>query len=110
MNTRQVILSAAALIAFTVPPAFGRQDPTIAQRRDNQQARIAQGVKSGQLTAGETAHLERQQQSINREDARMRSRDNGKLTAADKAALNRRQNRASTNIYDKKHNARTRPS
>src|SRR5277367_3133325 len=30
----------------------------IADRKENQQDRIAQGVKSGQLTAGETAHLE----------------------------------------------------
>ena len=30
----------------------------VGQRERNQQERIAQGVKSGQLTAGETAHLE----------------------------------------------------
>jgi len=80
----------------------------VGQRRENQQDRIAQGVKSGQLTAGETSRLERQQQSINHEDAAMRNADGGKLTGADKAALNRRQNRASGNIYAKKHNDRTR--
>lgn len=82
----------------------------IGQRRENQQDRIAQGIRSGQLTAGETARLERQQQSINREDAAMRSANGGKLTAGDKAVLSRRQNNASKNIYAKKHNARhTRP-
>ena len=40
--------------AQTVAPPPG----TIHQRKENQQDRIAQGVKSGQLTAGETAHLE----------------------------------------------------
>src|SRR5271170_816067 len=80
----------------------------VGQRRENQQDRIAQGVKSGQLTAGETSRLERQQQSINHEDAAMRNANGGKLTGADKAALNRRQNRASGNIYAKKHNDRTR--
>ena len=79
----------------------------VGQRRENQQDRIAQGIKSGQLTAGETAKLERQQQSINHEDASMRAADGGKLTGADKAALNQRQNRASKNIYAKKHNGRT---
>jgi hypothetical protein len=80
----------------------------VGQRRQDQQDRIAQGIKSGQLTAGETSRLERQQQSINREDASMRRADGGKLTGADKAALNRRQNRASGNIYAKKHNDRAR--
>jgi hypothetical protein len=31
------------------------------------------------------------------------------LTSADKAKLNRQQNRLSNQIYDKKHNANTRP-
>jgi hypothetical protein len=79
----------------------------VGQRRENQQDRIAQGVKSGQLTAGETARLEGQQQSINREDAAMRRANGGTLTSGDKAALNHRQNNASANIYNKKHNGRT---
>jgi len=80
----------------------------VGQRRENQQDRIAQGIKSGQLTPGESARLERQQRSINHEDASMRAADGGKLTGADKAALNQRQNRASKNIYAKKHNGRVR--
>ena len=40
----------------------------VGQRKENQQDRIAQGVKSGQLTPGETAKLEKQQQGINREE------------------------------------------
>ncbi len=80
----------------------------VGQRRENQQDRIAQGVKSGQLTAGETSRLEKQQQSINHEDGSMRKADGGKLTGADKQALNKRQNNASKNIYNKKHNGATR--
>jgi hypothetical protein len=76
----------------------------IGQRKENQQDRIAQGVKSGQLTPGETAKLEKQQQGINRETAGMREANGGKLTAADKRAVNQQQNRASRNIYNKKHN------
>lgn len=81
----------------------------VGQRRENQQDRIAQGMRSGQLTPGESARLERQQQSINREDAHMRSENDGKLTGADRRALNQRQNRASNNIYNKKHNAAKKP-
>ncbi len=103
MKIGKLVLSAAALIALGAPLTFAQN---IHQRKVNQQRRIANGVKSGQLTPGETARLERQQASINREEHRMRKADNGHLTAADRRALNRRQNRASRNIYAKKHNGR----
>jgi hypothetical protein len=79
----------------------------VGQRQENQQDRIAQGVKSGQLTAGETAKLEKQQQGINREVNGMREENGGKLSKADKALVNKQQNQASKNIYNKKHNGRT---
>jgi hypothetical protein len=81
----------------------------VGQRRENQQDRIAQGIKSGQLTAGETAKLENQQKNINHQVARDRAANGGKLTAAEKAQVNKEQNQASRNIYNKKHNARTQP-
>jgi hypothetical protein len=87
---------------------FGNSE--VGQRQENQQDRIAQGIKSGQLTAGETAKLENQQQGINREVNGMRQANGGKLTRADKKAVNQQQNQASRNIYNKKHNAaHTRP-
>jgi hypothetical protein len=79
----------------------------VGARQENQQDRIAQGIKSGQLTAGESAKLERQQQGINREVNGMREENGGKLTKGDKALVNRQQNQASRNIYNKKHNGRT---
>ena len=81
----------------------------VGQRRENQQDRIAQGIKSGQLTAGETAKLEKQQTAINHQVAADRAANGGKLTPAEKAQVNKEQNRASKNIYNKKHNARTQP-
>ncbi|HXR34187.1 MAG TPA: hypothetical protein VN830_10785 [Verrucomicrobiae bacterium] len=79
----------------------------VGQRRENQQARIAQGVKSGQLTAGETAKLENQQKGINQQVKADRSANGGKLTNGEKKQVNKEQNGASKNIYDKKHNAAT---
>jgi len=79
----------------------------VAERRENQQDRIAQGIKSGQLTAGETAKLENQQKGINHQVAADRAANGGKLTPAEKAQVNHEQNQASRNIYRKKHNART---
>lgn len=77
---------------------------TIQERKSNQQQRIGQGVRSGQLTARETRNLERREVSTNREERSMRRADNGHLTRQDKAALTRRQNRISRSIYRDKHN------
>ena len=79
----------------------------VGQRRENQQDRIAQGIKSGQLTAGETSKLENQQRGINQQVRADRAANGGKLTAGEKAQVNKEQNRASNNIYNKKHNGRT---
>ena len=79
----------------------------IGQRRENQQDRIAQGIKSGQLTAGETAKLENQQKGINQQVKADRAANGGKLTQGEKKQINKEQNAASKNIYNKKHNANT---
>src|SRR5271169_4479508 len=79
----------------------------VGQRRENQQDRIAQGIKSGQLTAGETAKLENQQKGINQQVKADRSANGGKLTPGEKNQVNKEQNAASKNIYNKKHNANT---
>jgi hypothetical protein len=73
-------------------------------RKENQQDRIGQGVKSGQLTAGETARLEKQETGINREERGMRAEDNGHLTAQDRRTLAKQQNKESRRIYRDKHN------
>ncbi|SRR6266480_2502667 len=84
-------------------------DNKVGQRRENQQDRIAQGIKSGQLTAGETAKLENQQKGINKQVAADRKANGGTLTASEKKQVNHEQNAASKNIYHKKHNAKTQP-
>jgi hypothetical protein len=96
------LLLSLSAVAQTAPPPG-----TAAQRKANQQARIAQGVKSGQLTAHETANLEGREASVNKEEHNMRAADGGKLTAADRTALNNRQNKISNSIYKDKHNAAT---
>ena len=83
------------------------QTPSVAQRKENQQDRIANGVKSGQLTAGETAKLENQQRAINQQTKADRAANGGKLTQGEKQQINKEQNAASKNIYNKKHNANT---
>jgi hypothetical protein len=95
-----LMLPAAAQTAPATPPA------TINQRKENQQDRIANGIQSGQLTAGETKNLEKKESAINGEERDMRKLDNGHLTAADRATLHQQQNTVSKDIYQDKHNAR----
>jgi len=78
----------------------------VGKRQENQQDRIAQGIKGGQLTAGEAAHLEHNQAKINQEVRADRQGNGGKLTAQEKAQVNRQQNRQSRQIYRDKHNNR----
>jgi hypothetical protein len=84
-----------------------KQDPTIKQRKENQQDRIANGIQSGQLTAGETSKLETKEAAVNGEIKADRAANGGKLTPAEKAKINRQQNNLSKQIYDDKHNANT---
>ena len=108
MNLTRLALAATLILspmavfaqATTTPP------PTINQRKENQQDRIAQGVKSGQLTPGETSHLEHQEAGINKEEQGMRAQDNGHLTKQDKKTIKQQQNQESKRIYRDKHNAK----
>jgi hypothetical protein len=96
----------AALAVLALP--LGAQAQTIHQRKVNQQRRIAHGVKNGQMTAHETAHVEHQEARLNRETRHMRAANGGKLTPAEKAKVTRQQNHLSREIYRKKHNNRVR--
>jgi len=79
----------------------------INQREQNQQNRIANGVKSGQLTPGETRHLERGEQRLENNEKKDMAKDNGHLTKQDQRQLNREANHMSKRIYKDKHNAKT---
>jgi hypothetical protein len=78
----------------------------VGKRAENQQDRIGQGIKSGQLTAGEAAHLENNEAKISKEVRNDRAANGGKLTRQERAQVNRQQNRQSRQIYRDKHNGR----
>ena len=95
LQSKSFILTAA--MAGLMLPAAAQTTPatapaTINQRKENQQDRIANGIQSGQLTAGETRNLEKKESEMNQEEHDMRKLDNGHLTAADRATLNQQQN------------------
>jgi hypothetical protein len=99
-----IALIAQAPTTTTAPTATTAPKHDINQRKENQQDRIAQGVNSGQLTAGETSHLEHQEAGINKEESGMRAEDNGKLTTQDRKTLRSQQNQESRRIHRDKHN------
>lgn len=113
MNVKAILLAAAvavtpmALVAQTAPTP-GQHDHNIQQRKHTQQRRIARGVKSGQMTRGETRRVERQERGINREERGMRAQDHGHLTKQDRRTIHRQQNQESRRIYRDKHNGRVR--
>jgi hypothetical protein len=113
-NGISLTLMSAVLAVFALPvvaqssqgtPSTPVTGQTIQDRKENQQDRIANGVGSGQLTAGETANLEKKESNLNQEERDMRKLDDGHLTGADKATLNQQQNQLSKQIYQDKHNS-----
>jgi hypothetical protein len=79
------------------------QTNQVNQRKENQQDRVAQGIKSGQLTSGETGRLETKEAAINQEVRTDRTLNGGKLTGQEKQIVNRQQNQMSRKIYRDKH-------
>jgi hypothetical protein len=76
-------------------------------REANQDQRIANGLRSGQMTSGEAARAERTQSNIDQQVHDDREANGGKLTGAERQQINGEQNQASRQIYDEKHNANT---
>jgi hypothetical protein len=95
-----------AAIVFAAGLGVSTFAAEVDNREANQQARIAQGIRSGALTPGETAHLERKEAGIHREIRQERAANGGHLTAGERAQVNRQQNRVSRQIYRAKHNDR----
>jgi len=86
--------------------AFAQQGE-IADRKENQQDRIAGGVKNGSLTPHETANLENKESKLNKEIRNDRKANGGNLTNNEKKQVNNQQNKLSSDIYRDKHNGAT---
>lgn len=100
-------LIALALTLGLSAAAQAQQGAAVETQRDaNQQERIEQGLQSGQLSTKEAGTLERQEQHIDRQEARD-LKSGGALTPQEKAQVNREQNHVSNDIYRDKHNGVT---
>jgi CRISPR/Cas system-associated endoribonuclease Cas2 len=94
----------AALIAAAALPVAAQtpSTPRVDQRQANQEARIQQGVKSGELTPKETAKLEKGQDKVQKMEDKAVA--DGKVTPKERAKLERAQNKQSKKIAKKKNN------
>ena len=97
----------AILVAAAALPALAQttQTPVVDQRQANQEKRIEQGVKSGELTPKETAKLERGQAKV--EKMKEKAEADGKVTAKERKKLAKAQNKQSKKIYKEKHDKQT---
>jgi hypothetical protein len=73
-------------------------------REANQDQRIANGLRSGQMTSGEAARAERTQSKIDQQVHNDRVANGGKLTGQERQQINAEQNAASRQIYNDNHN------
>ena len=98
-----LLLTLGAGASFAQTPAAGAASSV--QRDVNQQTRIEQGLKSGELNTKEAAKLEREESKVDRLQAN--GLKDGKVPPAEKARLQAAQNQTSRDIYAAKHNAAT---
>ena len=107
MNVKTLIAGTAlALVSLgSFAQAAAPTTPRVDKREVNQEARVQQGVGSGQLTAKETYRLEKEQAAINK--AETHAKADGTVTKHERRHLHKMQNRASKDIAHQKHDAQT---
>jgi hypothetical protein len=88
-----------ALSAAALPALAGT--PRLDMREHNQGDRIAQGVRSGELTRLETRRLVRREASLRRHERLAKS--DGTVTRVERYRLERHADRVSARIYRQKH-------
>ena len=120
MRSKRLLLSVAVLVLALGPLSFGQSSgtstgtaatptpeppttTTLHQRQERQKDRIAAGVKDGQINKTQAAHLTREERHLAREGHDMRADNGGKLSARQRATLNRQQTKMSRQIYRARH-------
>jgi hypothetical protein len=104
----KTLITLMALTAFMAAPAFadGVRDSGVDTRQYNQQVRIREGVKAGDLTRSETHRLREQQRDVRQLERAYNS--DGTLTRAERVDLHHEQNQASRSIRRQKHDRQAR--
>ena len=94
----------AALAAISVPAMAGT--PRLDAREHNQRERIAQGIRSGELTRPEARRLVAGERRLHRHERCAKS--DGVVTRGERGRLERNADRMSARIYRQKHDPQSR--
>ncbi len=107
-SARRVLTAAVAIVALAglVAPALAdtqwqKTHPRREQvnnRLANQNRRIHQERKQGEITRGQAAKLHREDRTIRKEERAMARTNNGHVTKAEQRALNQQENQVSRQI------------
>ena len=99
---KKMLLVVSAMMLMTSGMVFAEvETPVIDQRQTNQEQRIDQGIASGQLNEREANRLNKQQEHVNKMEARAKS--DGVMTKKERARIGAAQARASRHIAREKH-------
>ena len=96
----------AIIVGMTGSALAQSKTPVATERQVNQQARIKQGVNSGELNRRETARPEAEQAKIQAE--KKIAKADGKVTPRERAKIQHDQNKASHRIAIQKHDVQKR--
>ena len=107
MNKKIVTLCLLAGLICLSSAGFSQTGtPRVTKRQVNQQKRIHEGVKDGDLTRRESVKLKAREAKIQHDKKAAKS--DGVVTAREKARLRREENRTSRAIYRQKHDEQVR--
>ena len=101
MNITLRTLIAAAGVAVAFSASAQTATPNIDQRQANQQARIEQGKATGTLSKREAARMEAGQAKV--QGMKQAAAADGKVTRAERKAIQKEQNKQSRRIHSQKH-------
>jgi hypothetical protein len=102
------IIGGLLVAALAITSLANAQDktPVVNARQHNQEHRINNGVKSGELTRNETRHVRNDERRI-RSEKRI-AKASGHVTHKQRTMLRHQENRTSRTIYRDKHNNKVR--
>ncbi len=103
MRTRRLLIGAIVAVMACAMLSRAATAGEIERRKERQQQRIQAGEKSGKLSPGEAARIEKKEDALNREEQAMKDEHGGHLTKGERRMINRQQNQLSRNIHRQKH-------
>lgn len=102
IKANNVIMAVLIAAAFPVASyAAGTRDPGVNQRQNNQQQRMQQGARTGDLTRNESRNLQGQARNVRQEERVYKS--DGNFSRAERADVHRDLNHLNRDIYSERH-------